>query len=571
MSGFDYEVEHVKSKENVADPLSRLRYKERVSGTQGSEDEVIRAIKEIGVPINLDDLKRETSVDVEMQFCWGNLATLNCESFVHYYRRKDELSFEQGILLWGHRVVVPTVLRKYVLQELHSGHQGIVKMKSKARKHFWWPEMEKAIEAVASNCEACAGSRDLPPKSPLIPWPITEDVWKRIHVDYMGPLYGYQFLIVIDSKSKWLEVFMGTGNDSKFTIECLREYFARFGLVDTVVSDNGACFTSKEFREFLKANGIYQGLIAPGHPSTNGLAEKAVGTVKKALTKVLGRCPQTRPEIRKVLQNFLFEYRNTPHSTTEMAPAEMMLGHPLKDALSRMLPEQATQELALNRKALEKNIMRQIESYGGRRKQLFSAGEEVLVRDFRDPIKKRQGWMRARILKCMGKRHYLCRLSSGQQRKCNVEQMRKAPRKTVQLEWDFEQVFKDNIPETGRQRSHETSTGTGKAQEKNATKSGKQFTPSVAVGGRLKDEDDAIDHSEGERTMVPEQEEASLAEETTQYFELSETDPVSLNFERLRDQQSTPKLQGEEINDLDLPVAVRRTRRDIRPPERLDL
>ena len=56
-----------------------------------------------------------------------------------YRQRLNELSVEQGCLLWGARVVVPEKLRSDVLDLLHATHAGIVSMKAMSRSYFWWP------------------------------------------------------------------------------------------------------------------------------------------------------------------------------------------------------------------------------------------------------------------------------------------------------------------------------------------------------------------------------------------------------------------------------------------------
>lgn len=63
----------------------------------------------------------------------------------------------------------------------------------------------------------------------------------------------------------------------------LREHFCRYGLVDTLVSDNGRQFTSAKFQEFHTQNCIVHILTAPGNPSTNGRAENFVKTIKKSI------------------------------------------------------------------------------------------------------------------------------------------------------------------------------------------------------------------------------------------------------------------------------------------------
>eukprot|EP00731_Ephydatia_muelleri_P028800 Em0020g444a len=62
--------------------------------------------------------------------------------------------------------------------------------------------------------------------------------------------------------------------------------FATHGLPDILVSDNGTAFTSAEFQFFAKANGFRHVRSAPYHPATNGLAERAVQTLKNVLKRM---------------------------------------------------------------------------------------------------------------------------------------------------------------------------------------------------------------------------------------------------------------------------------------------
>ena len=92
---------------------------------------------------------------------------------------------------------------------------------------------------------------------------------------------GKMFLLVIDSNSKWLEVELMPSTTSEATIEKLRETFARYGIPEQLVSDNGPQFTSHEFAEFMKRNRIKHILVAPYHPRSNGQAERFVQTFKQ--------------------------------------------------------------------------------------------------------------------------------------------------------------------------------------------------------------------------------------------------------------------------------------------------
>jgi len=99
------------------------------------------------------------------------------------------------------------------------------------------------------------------------------------------------------------------------TIQSLHNMFARFGLPEQVITDNGRNFVSEKFKEFL--HGIKHTTSATYHPSTNGLAERAVQTFKQGLTKL------KEGTINERISRFLFNYRITPQSRTETSPTEL--------------------------------------------------------------------------------------------------------------------------------------------------------------------------------------------------------------------------------------------------------
>ena len=49
-------------------------------------------------------------------------------------------------------------------------------------------------------------------------------------------------------------------------VQALRTIFAHGGLPEQIVSDNGPHFTSEEFKQFCRLNGIKHVLVAPYHP-----------------------------------------------------------------------------------------------------------------------------------------------------------------------------------------------------------------------------------------------------------------------------------------------------------------
>ncbi|XP_060754227.1 uncharacterized protein K02A2.6-like [Neoarius graeffei] len=206
------------------------------------------------------------------------------------------------------------------MEELHEAHPGALRMKAVARAYMWWPGLDVALEDLVKSCTACQQIRNAPPVAPMCPWEWPGKPWTRLHIDYAGPFLGEMFLVLVDSHSKWLEVFPVKSATSTATVDHLRDVFSTHGLPHTVVSDNASVFTSSEFEEFLKVNGVRHLTFAPYHPSSNGLVERAVQTLKKSLKKM------ARGTLRARLARFLATYRFTPHATTGLSPEEMLFG-----------------------------------------------------------------------------------------------------------------------------------------------------------------------------------------------------------------------------------------------------
>ena len=120
---------------------------------------------------------------------------------------------------------------------------------------------------------------------------------------------------------------------SSATIEKLWEIFATHGLPATDVSDNGTNSTSKEFQEFMQRNGIKHIVVSPYHLSSNGRVERAARIFKEGMKKMKERTIKTR------LARFLFNYCIPPHTTTGVAPAELLLKRRVRTRLDLLHPK----------------------------------------------------------------------------------------------------------------------------------------------------------------------------------------------------------------------------------------
>ena len=224
-------------------------------------------------------------------------------------------------------------------------------------------------------------------------WEWPTQPWSRIHIDYAGPFQGKIFLVAVDADSKWIKASLVNSATSTITIHKLRSMFATHGLPRVVVSDNGSVFTSSEFQEFMTKNGIHHIRTAPYHPASNGLAERAVQTLKEGLKKLSSGCLETK------LCHFLFQYRITPHTMTGQSPAQLLLGRQLRSHLDQLHPDLAS------RVEHKQELQKQSHDQQTKMRQ-FVPDDAVFVHNFAqgDP------WLAGTIVNAPGPRSYNVKL-----------------------------------------------------------------------------------------------------------------------------------------------------------------
>lgn len=392
LAGFDYDIEYRSSTKHCnADGLSRLPLGPTAKEPEQIDDPAHAFhVSQFNVlPVTCQKVRRETQRDPTLVKVYESTMkgwhNEQAPIMAPFYSRKDELTVHQGCIMWGSRVVVPTKLRSQVLEVLHESHIGVVKMKALARSYIWWPGIDHEIEELAKGCSGCQRVQHAPKCSPLHPWEWPSTPWQRIHIDYAGPFLGMMFLVVVDACSKWPEVIMMHSTTASKTIEALRTVFARNGLPEQLVSDNGPQFIAEEFQLFLKKNGVKHITSAPYHPATNGLAERFVQTMKQSLTSMKKGPESTQTN----LSRFLMKYRNTPHSTTGETPATLFMGRILRTRLDLIKPDLRKHVVCKQEKQAKSN------NTSGEVRQLY-VGQAVSVRNYRGKEKWIPGIVHAR-------------------------------------------------------------------------------------------------------------------------------------------------------------------------------
>ncbi|UYV83409.1 K02A2.6-like [Cordylochernes scorpioides] len=340
LASYSYQIEHRPGRMNAnADALSRAPHEKTSKETPEPVDVFLMETNEES-PLEAKEVAKLTQEDSVLGIIveWTRIGWPDhfpAEKFRPYFNRRNELSLHRECLLWGNRVVIPPVLQRRTMEQLHETHLGIVQMKAIARSHVWWPGMDRAIENRVKGCENCQLVRNDPKPSPVHPWTAPVKPWSRIHIDYAGPFHGRTFLIVVDSMSKWPEAIIMDHCTATATVRVLRNLFAVHGLPDQVVSDNGRMFVGHEFQEFLMMNGIRHITSAPYHPQTNGQAERVVQTLKQLIRK------NGWENISVTLPRALFAMRTTPHGTTGLTPAELLMGRRLTTRMNRLHPKES--------------------------------------------------------------------------------------------------------------------------------------------------------------------------------------------------------------------------------------
>ena len=254
LAAFNYSIRFVLSSQNaVADGLSRLPLPSTVDNEEAIynvEERLIHSLpithKEITHAIRVDPIQSQVLGYVKQ----GWPQRVDDQRLQPYFNRRFELSVEQDCLLWRLRVIIPFRYQKDILEELHLGHPGIVRMKELGHSYVWWPNMDQEVGQTVRNCNSCQQVKKPPAPAPLTPWLWPSNPWHRIHVDYAQDKMGHYFILV-DAHSRWPEIyFMRENTSATATIAILQELLAKYGLQYIVLVTMGPSFAVKSSLTF---------------------------------------------------------------------------------------------------------------------------------------------------------------------------------------------------------------------------------------------------------------------------------------------------------------------------------
>ena len=224
---------------NPADYLSR-----HARPATGKEEQEAKETEEY---ISLAEIVHSSQQDDCLQLVKQAISTGNWKSIISpevarteearqqlksLYHVKDELAItEDGCILRGARLVIPSRLTQQAVDLAHCSHQGMVKTKSHLRAKVWFPSLDVMVENTVQNCPACqtVSAPDRP--APII----TEDIplypWHRASADFG------QMLVVMDDHSRYPEVEIVSSTGAGETIAKLEKIMATHGLIRELITD----------------------------------------------------------------------------------------------------------------------------------------------------------------------------------------------------------------------------------------------------------------------------------------------------------------------------------------------
>ena len=389
MQQFKYIIRHIPGKENAADALSRLPVDSAPDAAIKQTEEYARSIIADAIPAALSPhlVERESERDPTLQLVRHAITSGDWTKLqgTTYKAIRDELWIMGQLVMRGNKVVMPEKLWKQTIQLAHESHQGMVRTKSRLREKVWWPNLDKQVEKLIRACYRCQLVGPRPKPEPIRSTPLPQGPWSEIAVDLLEiPKKGH-LLVVVDYHSKWPEIAFLTKTDAGTVIKCLESMFRTHGLPETLRSDNGPSFASREFEGFLEYLAIDHKKGIPYCPQSNGEVERLNNTLLKAI-----RIAQLQgKDWKREVQDFLFQYRSTPHTVTSLSPAELLMGRKLRDKLPQIKPprEQATEVEILLRERYARRRLREKEYADSKRHATTSdiaEGDLILLRQNRE-------------------------------------------------------------------------------------------------------------------------------------------------------------------------------------------
>jgi transposase InsO family protein len=344
-------------------------------------------------PKTIAALQEATKGDVTMQL----LAQTICEGWPKeksqlpsglspYWVCRDEMSITDGIVYRGLQAVVPVSMQKAMLLKIHYSHLGAESNIRMCKDIIFWPGMQAAIKDECSNCGICAQYASENPKEPMKSQPIPQYPWQIVSQD-LFQWGSSHYLITVDHYSDFIEVDELNDTLSSTVITHTKAHFARHGIPEILLTDNGPQFISVDFASFCGLYSVTHITSSPYWPKGNGKAESAVKVMKALLNKSTD------------IYMSLLHYRNTPQQGHTMSPSQRSMGRRTRNTLpiARHLLMTTTSELVQDEIALKRSRAKiQYDKTASESSPAVSLGDYVYVKP--SPCHRGKPWKYGQVV-----------------------------------------------------------------------------------------------------------------------------------------------------------------------------
>ncbi|KAK3084785.1 hypothetical protein FSP39_018986 [Pinctada imbricata] len=431
---FDYEIIYKSGKEMyVADTLSRaylkstkgtkpfetvLNLTKRSKTEEEAEDIDMREYTYIS-DVTLRKLEEHSETDETIKMLkkiilqgWPEDRTLPTRLEI-YYPFREELTVQGNLVYKGDRIVLPGNFKSEILQRIHSSHIGIQNCVRRAREALYWPNMTADITNYVQQCAVCAAYQTDQCKEPLISHEIPDRPWQKIGTD-LFQFDDRNYLITVDYYSDFFEIDRLHDKKSKEVISKLKAHFARYGIPEIVISDNGPPFNSREFLSFAEKYEFNHITSSPLYPKSNGKVENAVKIAKRLMRK--SQIDNSDPFLA------LLDWRNTPTEIIGSSAAQRLMGRrtrtklPIKSSL--LAPE--TQKNV--KESIEKRKQKSKQHYDKNARPLpeLNTGDVVRIK----PFGRENKWTKAKVDEKVNIRSYQVTTEDGRTYRRNRRHLR---------------------------------------------------------------------------------------------------------------------------------------------------
>ncbi|QQP37577.1 Transposon Tf2-6 polyprotein [Caligus rogercresseyi] len=253
-------------KHTVADAFSRYPVSEPTEDDLEGDEEMEKSVKLTLNAVSLQDPKlEEVRLKTETDPVLLKLKEVIVDGFPEhkanldtelrdYWGIRDKLSIVDGLIMYGsNRIVIPTSLRRQVLDELHAAHQGRERMLQLARQSVHWPRIHEDLSNLSKGCDDCATHKASQAKEPLVQDEQPSRPGEAVAADLF--LYeGREYLVITDKYSGWPEVYDcgKSGVNTKDVEKAIARWMAALGVPVRLTTDGGPQFKGEAFKEFCR-------------------------------------------------------------------------------------------------------------------------------------------------------------------------------------------------------------------------------------------------------------------------------------------------------------------------------